>query len=228
MNRAHRLGIFGGTFDPVHLGHVDAAEAAGRALRLDELWLMPSRLPPHRHHEPRTSAYHRFAMVALASLGLDRVTASDLELQRPGRSYTSETLERLHAEGHDARQLFFITGADAFAEIATWKDYPALLDRCHFVAVARPNREVHELAAVLPDLADRMIEVSATTPLTAVAESPAIYLVEAQTADVSSTDIRRRAARGLSLDGLVPADVATYIRRQRLYGPQRSATDLHE
>ena len=227
MSARRRLGIFGGTFDPIHLGHVEAAVAASQAVGFGELRLLPSRLPPHRPQEPCASGYHRFAMVALAVRTLDRVTVSDLELMAPGRSYTSQTLVRLLAAGHDPAELFFVTGADAFAEIASWKDYPALLDRCHFVVITRPGHGAHGLARTLPELSDRMIELSPSTPLDRVADTPAIYLADACTADVSSTDVRRRAARGASLEGLVPADVATYIRRQGLYGSGTSAADLH-
>src|SRR5438093_1417026 len=126
-----RTGILGGTFDPIHLGHLEAAEAARRNLQLDRVLLLPSRTPPHRSLEPRASVYHRFAMTALAAAERGML-ASDLELRRDGPSYTALTLEALHREGYVPGQLFFITGSDAFAEISTWHDYPPLFELSHF------------------------------------------------------------------------------------------------
>ena len=114
-----RLGVLGGTFDPIHLGHLDAADAARSALALDEVLFVPSHDPPHRPVEPRATAFHRFALTALAVNDRPGCRVSDLELVRDGGSYTSDTLRSLHAAGWPAWQIFFILGADAFAEIAT-------------------------------------------------------------------------------------------------------------
>src|SRR6478609_8400275 len=120
MSVAVRLGILGGTLDPVHVGHIETALAARDALSLNRILLLPSRVPPHRPQQPAASTFHRFAMTALAVNGIDGLEASDIELSAPGTSYTADTLERLHATGLAASQLFFILGVDAFAEIATW------------------------------------------------------------------------------------------------------------
>jgi nicotinate-nucleotide adenylyltransferase len=192
----NRVGILGGTFDPIHNGHLGAAQAAHRALSLDRIMLMPARMPPHRTSEPRASAFHRFAMAALAATTMPDVEVSDLELRRDGPSYTSITLERLIADGYQRSELFFILGADAFAEIATWHDYPRLFELSNFVVVSRPG--------------------FGATP------SPSgsgIFSVSAETPDVSSTEIRRRAGANESIDGMVPAIVADHIRRHRLYVP---------
>src|SRR5690349_18497299 len=119
MSGRLRLGLLGGTFDPIHFGHLDAAEAAQHALLLDEIVFLPSHDPPHRPADPRASAFHRFALVALAIEGHGRYRASDMELKREGPSYTADTLAAFSREGWDPSQLFFILGADAFAEIAT-------------------------------------------------------------------------------------------------------------
>ncbi len=212
------VGILGGTFDPIHLGHVGAALAAREALALDEVLLIPSHHPPHRVREPRASAYHRFAMVALTTSAHDRLLACDVELVSSGPSYTSRTLARLHEGGLEPRQLFFITGADAFAEIASWNQYPAILDLTHFVVVSRPGHPVANLPTRLPALAGRMRTVSDVESARAEAErSTAVFLVEADTPDVSSTEIRARAAAGRDLDGLVPPVVERYIVRHGLY-----------
>jgi len=233
-----RVGILGGTFDPVHLGHLDAARAALSALHLDSVLMLPSYIPPHRPQQPRASAFHRFAMVSIACLPLDRLSASDIELRAAETSYTVDTLQRLHAQGYCAEQLFFITGADAFAEIATWHEYPRVLAEANFVVVSRPKFEVSRLRNRLPELAERMVDVSDGQPhqpsggrnITNQGGRLPIFLVDAPTCDVSSTEVRRLLSRGESVSRLVPQDVETHIRKHFLYqavplhGQDRQAT----
>lgn len=207
-----RRGFLGGTFDPIHLGHLEVAHAARRALALDDVTIIPARVPPHRH-APVASAPHRFAMAALAALEHDGVIVSDIEMLSPDPSYTSDTLGRLRARGLDSSTACLITGADAFREIATWKDYPALLDRCHFAVVSRPGAPVAGLADELPDLADRFAAPDAWENV----GRPSIFLIDAPTPAISSTDVRRRIRGGESFDELVPAPVAMHIERHGLY-----------
>ena len=206
-----RQGILGGTFDPIHLGHLDVARAALQALDFDQILIVPSLVPPHRR-TPVASAAHRFAMAALAIQTEPRFVLSDVEMGSPGPSYTSSTLDRLAAAGANLRAMYFITGADAFRDIATWKDYPAILDRVHFVAVSRPGCAASSLRQSLPALSSRMRVAAVATPA-----EPGIFLVEAPTAAVSSTDVRRRMTHGLEIADLVPAAVAAYIARHGLY-----------
>jgi nicotinate-nucleotide adenylyltransferase len=217
MSPARRTGVLGGTFDPIHVGHLSAAQAASSVLALDEVLFIPSHQPPHRAPQPRASTFHRFAMVALAVGAHPRFAASDLELRSPGPSFTAVTLRALHAAGWAASQLFFITGTDAFAEIATWYDYPALLRLAHFVVISRPGQSFDVLRDRLPDVTDRMCEVGAEPPGDDVAASPRVFLVHADTPDISSTEIRARAAEGQPLTGLVPLEVERHIERHRLY-----------
>ena len=205
------VGYFGGTFDPIHVGHLDVARAASDALGLERVWLVPARVPPHRA-TPQASAAHRFAMTALAIADCPGLALSDLEQQDDDPSYTSATLDRLAAGGADTRALFLITGADAFQDIGAWKDYPALLDRAHFVVVSRPGASVEAVRRTMPGLAARFRETPSSIP-----SQPVIFLVDAPTAPVSSTTIRRAVAAGESLTGLVPEAVAEYIARQGLY-----------
>src|SRR5262249_28724267 len=130
-------GVMGGTFDPVHNGHLDVARAAADVLALDEVKLVPANLPPHRT-PPQASARDRLTMVELATAGDARLQASDIELHADGPSYTVATPDRLERLGIDLSTMFFITGADAFRDLPSWRAYPAILDRCHFVAVSRP------------------------------------------------------------------------------------------
>ena len=208
-----RLGVMGGTFDPIHAGHVAAALGAQRALTLDRVCLIPSNIPPHRPERPRASGYHRFAMTVLAATPHPTWTVSDDELEREGPSFSYDTLAGLAQTGLHATQIFSIIGADAFAEIATWSRYPIVLDLSHFAVVSRPGATLESLRTRLPDLAARM-----TTPA-AFPDAPGtrIILVETSTPDVSATAIRGRAQSGLPLAGLVPDAVAGYIVRQQLY-----------
>jgi nicotinate-nucleotide adenylyltransferase len=220
---AERLGILGGTLDPIHTGHLEAAAAAQRVLGLTAVVVMPSRTPPHRPHGPAASSFHRFAMAALAVNGVDGLRVSDAELTAEGPSYTARTLERIAGQGVSASQIFFITGADAFAEIETWYRYPAVLALAHFVVVSRPGVPVVSLADRLPALRDRMR--STRTPGD-VPPEPGILLVDAPTPAVSSTDIRRRVRAGRTIEGLVPAMVASHILRHGLYAENPAADHL--
>lgn len=218
MTTSQRVGILGGTFDPVHEGHVAVADAALEALDLDEVLFIPSHHPPHRRVEPMASGYHRFAMVALALADRPALLASDVELRAADWSYTSVTLRRLHERAFDALQLFFITGADAFAEIATWKDYPAILDLANFVVVSRPGLSATSIPDRLPTLRDRMIMKGADLgDAGGVAAATRIWLVDAVTPDVSSTEVRRRVRAGEPIDGLVARAVERYVVRHHLY-----------
>lgn len=205
------VGLLGGTFDPIHVGHLDVARAARQVLKLDVVWLVPSRLPPHRG-APQASAAHRFAMAALAAQHEDGILVSDLEMDAPGPSYTTGTLDRLAARGWDLGTVCFITGADAFRDIAAWKGYPAVLDRCHFAVVSRPGVPAHTLGQALPELAARMIAAPCALP-----SQPSILLVDTPTSPVSSTDVRAAIAAGAPLDGLLPPGVADHISRHGLY-----------
>ena len=225
MNEAARIGILGGTLDPIHFGHLDTALAAREALALDRVVIIPSRIPPHRATQPLASAYHRFAMAALAVNGVGGLSVSDVELLAPGPSYTADTL--LHYRqglGLDASQIFFITGADAFADIETWSRYPEVLDLAHFVAVSRPGAPVASLRHQLPALKDRMRLPRRRSDLDARTQTTSIYLVDAPTSDVSSTEIRRRLRAAEPLAGLVPDAIERHIQQHGLYRQPRPST----
>ena len=198
-----KLGVLGGTFDPIHNGHIAAASAAERTLGLDAITLIPSRIPPHRHDPVGATSEQRFEMAQLAAEGHAGWSASRIEVDREGPSYTFDTLTELSRPG---TQIFFITGGDAFAEIATWSRYPAVLDLANFVVVSRPGITLDSLRERVPSaFRDRP---SAQTR---------VILVEAPTPDISSTDIRRRVRAGHSLSGFVPDPVARYIAAHHLY-----------
>jgi nicotinate-nucleotide adenylyltransferase len=221
---ARRLGILGGTFDPVHMGHLDLADAAHGALGLTGMVLVTSNVPPHRP-QPATSAYHRFAMVAIAVQERPDWRAADLELRYDAPSFTSRTLSRFHDRGYQPVELFFVIGADAFFEIESWRDYPNILEAAHFVVVSRPGASVREVPERLPHLATRFV----TRPIEALSSAiPLIVLIDAATADVSATTIRDRRAAGESITGLVLPRVQQHIQQHGLYTPMipgRRASD---
>ena len=198
-----KLGVLGGTFDPIHNGHIAAASAAAQALGLDAITLIPSRIPPHRHDPLGATSEQRYEMARLSAEDRAGWSASRIEIDREGPSYTFDTLTEL---GQSSTQIFFITGADAFAEIATWSRYPAILDLSHFVVVSRPG-------ITLDSLRERVPSAFRDRPTA----QTRVILVEAPTPDISSTDIRRRVRAGHSLSGFVPDPVARYIAAHHLY-----------
>lgn len=212
-----RVGILGGTFDPIHFGHIGVAEAAEAALSLSRIYVVTANVPPHRR-QPVASPFQRYAMVVLAIGHRPGWRASDLELRLEGPSYTSDTLARYHQRGYEHAELFFVIGADAFADITTWHDYPHILEAANFAVVSRPGLSVTTLADRLPALASRMT----TPPSPPGASSPMIFLIDAPTPDVSGTAIRARRTAGESIDGLVPPLVQQYIEQHGLYTTKTS------
>ena len=219
-----RIGILGGTFDPIHRGHLDVGTAAEKALALDRLLVIPSQAPPHRP-PPQASSFHRFAMVALLVAGRATWRASDLELRTAPPSYTASTLKQFHVRGYGPAELFFVIGADAFAEIESWMDYPGLLGYAHFAVVSRPGHPVHSLPVQMPHLA-RLMTNPAIGPESF--DTPSIILIDAATADVSSTAIRELRRLGRPITGMVDVGVQQHIEQHGLYTsniPGRRAMD---
>jgi nicotinate-nucleotide adenylyltransferase len=169
------------------------------------------------------------ALAVMAERDAPWLIASDIEVDGEGPSYTSATLRRLAAMGYDRSQIFFLSGADAFAEIATWRDYPALLDGAHFVVVSRGGVRATTMRTALPELAGRMADV---TPAVSLPAEPSILLVDAVTADVSSTVVRDLLVHRRPLGNRVPAVVEQYALRHGLYRvaapPAAAADHLHE
>jgi nicotinate-nucleotide adenylyltransferase len=221
MRPRARIGVLGGTFDPIHFGHLDAAEAARTALRLDEVRVLPSHDPPHRRLSLMASAFHRFALVALAIQDYPAYRLSDIELTRSGYSYTADSLRVMHEEGYTPLQIFFILGADAFAEIASWREFPTVLDAAHFVVIARPGTPLEEAAERTPELRQRFLHAGDPLPPD---RTTRIILVEARTRDISSTMIRARLSAQQPIDDLVPAAVARHIVIHHLY---EAVDELH-
>ena len=195
------LGLFGGTFDPIHLGHLRAAESAREALLLDNVTFVPARNPPHRP-EPLSSPVDRYAMVALATIGHPQFDVSDLELTREGPSFTVDTVKAFR-DAHAEDRLVLIVGSDTFPEMGTWKDREVLESCCTIAVVGRPQEGDQ------PKASSRHAD--------APSAGAAVKRVDGPPLGISSTSIRRRVREGQSIRYLVPDAVADYIRKRGLY-----------
>jgi nicotinate-nucleotide adenylyltransferase len=224
MSQTKRIALYGGTFDPVHDGHLAVARSLIDLLALDGLLFVPAHTAPHKRRAPPTSPWHRHAMLALATQDESRFRVSSVELDAPGRPYTVETVARLSDELVNAR-LFFVLGADSWAEITTWREWERLLEMCDHVVVTRPGYELsfeHVPVKIRARVVDLRGSIAGQTRR-AVAESepPKIFLSDAVREDVSATQVRREVARGGSLSSLrVPHAVANYIDKYGLYRDQ--------
>ena len=198
-----KLGILGGTFDPIHIGHLRTAEEIGQELDLEKVYLVPSASPPHKTEEPIAPFDHRLTMTRLAIVGSSLLDALDLEGRRSGPSYSIETLKELHAIFKPDPDLFFILGIDAFLEINTWKEYERLFDYAHFVIISRPGyrKEMIEPFLMKSGLENKTLTIKETTLM-----------------DISSTNIRKMVQQGKSIRFLVPGAVRDYIAEKGLYG----------
>ena len=219
-----RIAIFGGSFDPIHNGHLSVARAADRRFNFDELHLIPASRPPHKLKQHLAPFPHRFAMISLASTEHPHFVPS---LAEAGEDFSGTQLHysvdtvryfrhRYHGDG-----LFFIIGADAFLDIPMWKEYETLLGLCDFIIANRPGIRPEALRLVIPpDLMarrDAKREDEYPSQVVAHLHKSTIYLLENVSSDVSATDVRRHAHRGQSIHGLVSARVEEYILKQGLY-----------
>ena len=201
-----KLGVMGGTFDPVHIGHLVMVEEAMSQFGLDHVVFIPSARPPHKPVVESSPPVERLRMVRFAIEGNENLSVSDMEIEREGLSYTVDTLHELHRiHGEDTR-LYFVIGADALLEILTWKEPAELLAQSKFIAATRPGYSLENIYQALPELDSR-----GRLPEKNVLEMriPAL--------DISSTDIRERVAGGRSFRYLVPESVWSYIIDKGLY-----------
>ncbi|MEW6129443.1 MAG: nicotinate-nucleotide adenylyltransferase [Acidobacteriota bacterium] len=215
-----RIGVYGGTFDPIHIGHIEIARAVVRRFALEQLLIIPAHRPPHKTTNHISEAHHRYEMARLAFKDEPRIEVSKMEIELPEKPYTVQTLERLQAQYGNAIKFFFVMGGDSFAELHLWREYQRLLAMTNIIVSLRPG---HELSASHLDdtIRARVIDLRGQLkhrqdPV-AKAEGCFIYLTDYVNQNVSSTEIRRRVKNGESINGLTPLAVIDYIERHKLY-----------
>ncbi|MFC2048486.1 nicotinate-nucleotide adenylyltransferase [Chloroflexota bacterium] len=197
-----KVGVLGGTFDPIHSGHIMMAEEARARLNLAEVFFVPAGQPWMKADTPISTVEHRVQMVRLAIAEQPYFKLATMEIDRAGPSYTIDTITELQAQLGTGDELFFILGWDSLAKLPQWRDVPRLIKVCHLLAVPRPGYplpDLNSLEAVLPGL------------------SQGLTLLDKPEVDISAAEIRKRVACGLSIGNLVPKPVAQYIRRNKLY-----------
>ncbi|HVJ50162.1 nicotinate-nucleotide adenylyltransferase [Desulfitobacterium sp.] len=197
-----RLGIMGGTFDPIHYGHLVAAEMARYEFNLEKVIFIPTGVPPHKIERKITSSEFRYQMVSLAIEDNAFFDVSRIEIERTGLTYTVDTIRLMQQEYHEY-ELYFITGADAFREIFTWRKANEILELTQFIGASRPGFDarvfLNQLQQELPELYERM------------------HFLEVPALAISSTDIRSRVKKGQSIRYLLPEPVRIFIEEKRLY-----------
>jgi nicotinate-nucleotide adenylyltransferase len=212
-----RIAIMGGTFDPVHFGHLRVSEEVREAFSLDRVFFMPAAIPPHKTDEKRTEASHRLQMTRLAVSGNPAFTVSDMEIKRGGRSFTIDTVrDMLNAQG-PAPDISLVIGSDAFNDISTWCEYEELLRLSSLIVVPRPGYAVKKPAEALPVELARKFWYDSEGLCYATAEGRRISFADTTLFAISSSDIRRRISNGLSVRYLMPDAVIEYIAGHGLY-----------
>ena len=194
-----KIGVMGGTFDPIHNGHLIAASEAAHRFELDEVIFVPTGQPWQKSDRTVSRAEDRYLMTVIATASNPAFTVSRLEIDHPGSTYTVDTLRRLRAELEDGTRLYFIIGADAVLQLLTWKEPDQVLAQAEFIATTRPGFDLDRLVSQVPAAADR------------------IHRMEIPALAISASDIRARVARGAPIHYLVPDGVARYIHKHGLY-----------
>jgi nicotinate-nucleotide adenylyltransferase len=237
------IALFGGTFDPIHRGHLIVARAAAERFKLKEVWFVPADIPPHKQKAPVTSYFHRYSMVALALAGEPDFLPSLLEAPDPEAhverrpSYSIDTIRKVKAGLRKSDRLYFLIGIDAFREIGTWYKSEELLGECDFIVAARPGYSLEDVVGSLPKgmrptdddavmwqksppyRQKRAVERGTRRNQAGLLELPGVrlHLLPETHEDVSATQIRTVTRRGTALKKLVPDAVAEYIRKEGLY-----------
>lgn len=214
-----RIGVYGGTFDPIHNGHLKVAAVILEAFALEQMLFVPAFVPPHKRERAISDPYHRYAMIALATQDAPAMLVSSIELEAPARPYTIETLQRLQAEQKNA-QLFFIMGADSFVDITSWHEYARLLNEFDLIVAARPGycQELNLTAHLAPRLQAQVVDLrGGQRPSDGMLTAPHIYLTDYLTIDISATEIRKAISEGRAIDDFVPPSVARYIEKHDFY-----------
>ncbi|SDZ34434.1 nicotinate-nucleotide adenylyltransferase [Proteiniborus ethanoligenes] len=202
-NQIKKYGIMGGTFDPIHAGHLVIAEEIRYKFNLDKVIFIPAGNPPHKDSRKVTSSNHRYQMALLATISNPYFDISSIELEREGITYTIDTIMELKKCCGDGAEFYFITGADSLLQLSTWKDVDKLLSICKFVAATRPGFQMSKIETKVKELESKY--------------NRSIYTVTVPALQISSTDIRNRIKNGMTVKYLLPESVEAYIIKHKLY-----------
>ncbi|MFB0564669.1 MAG: nicotinate-nucleotide adenylyltransferase [Candidatus Aminicenantaceae bacterium] len=216
--KKERIGLFGGTFNPIHLGHLKAAEIVQKRFLLDKILFIPSYIPPHKETVEIASPLHRLKMVDIACASYPLFIPSSIEIEAKGKSYSIITLSKVEKIFPEAL-IFFLLGVDSFLEIETWREHEKLLAKCFFIIVNRPGYHLKDVKEVLNGrYRERMHELSERGEIDeGIFASFNIFLFPIQALNIASTEIRRRIQRGDSVKRMVTAAVEAYIKKNKLY-----------
>ena len=217
MCARRRIGLYGGTFDPVHQGHLDVARRVGKLFEIDEILFVPAQLAPHKLGRPVTPAIHRYAMLVLATKDDPQLRISTFELDAPDRRYTVDTLTHFQQTLVED-ELFFIMGADSWADIETWRNWEQLLTMTNHIVVTRPG---HSVDIEHSPFINRIIDMRGRTQISELknARTPQIFVTDVVMDDIAATDIRRFCREGGfdELRGSVPDAVIEYLQKYQIY-----------
>ncbi len=217
-----RIGIYGGTFDPIHYGHLRVAAAICAAFALDRFFFVPAFVPPHKRDRQISAPYHRYAMVVLATLhhpqiAHTKLVALTIELEAPTRPYTIETLQRLQTM-HATAEIFFVMGADSFAEVNLWRDYEQILTEYNIIVAARPPADQVSTQHLSAKCQSHVVDLRGSKrPDLAALTEPKVFLTDYVAVDIAATHVREAVRREQPIDEFVPPDVARYIATYDLY-----------
>jgi len=212
-----RVAIYGGTFDPVHNGHLEVARRVRKLFELDEVIFVPACVPPHKRNANITSAFHRFAMLALATEEDQQLRVSTIELDAPELPYAVETVDRMKDV---SVRTFFLIGADSWSEISTWHEWQKLLTMCELIVVTRPGYQINSIATPSTELVDlRNVDANQIGELVKRDGQPRVFITNVAMIDVSATRVRVavQANDESGLQAMVPPAVARYIDKYNLY-----------
>jgi nicotinate-nucleotide adenylyltransferase len=217
MESGARIGLFGGSFNPVHTGHLRAAEEIREYYSLDKVVFIPAHISPHKPAATRASARHRMAMLERAIKQNRHFSVWDVEFNRPGKSYSVETLHHFRKTFPEAAAPFFIMGIDAFMAIESWKNYRDLFALCNFIVMTRPGYDLPSATELIPRPLAVDFSFHRKEKRYVHASGCSVFIADIPGLAISSQDIRRRTAEGRSITYLVPDAVEDYIREQHLY-----------
>jgi len=212
-----RIALYGGTFDPVHVGHLEVARRVSQLFEIERVLFIPAQMAPHKIGRAVTEPIHRYAMLALATQDDLQLSISTFELDAPDRRYTVDTVGHFQRALGDATELFFIMGADSWSEITTWREWERLLSMTNHIVVSRPGYE--PVTTQVGRISDRIVDVRGGKSPSRTEGANKIFFTDAVMKDVSATSIRRLASEGSfeELTGLVPGPVLEYIKKYGIY-----------